>query len=59
MYIGRALREGHVIPGKVAPSHKVCYFAYKEDTAYESKYEILIAPYSSPRCANTTATITM
>ncbi|XP_047504846.1 uncharacterized protein LOC125049535 [Pieris napi] len=56
MYIGRAFRDGHIIPGKVAPSHKVCYFAYKEDTAYENNYEILVAPYSNPRFINSNTT---
>ncbi|CAK1544513.1 unnamed protein product [Leptosia nina] len=56
MYIGRAVRDGHLIPGKVAPSHSVCYFAYGNDTVYENNYEILVAPYSSPRCTNSIVT---
>ncbi|XP_047504813.1 uncharacterized protein LOC125049508 [Pieris napi] len=53
MYIGRVKQDGHIIPGKVAPTHCVCYFAYGEREAYESYYDILVGPYSSSRCSNT------
>ncbi|CAK1542276.1 unnamed protein product [Leptosia nina] len=49
MYVGRCQRDKHTIPGKVAPSYSVCFFPYNDEEAYEAVYEILVAPYSSPR----------
>ncbi|XP_045515934.1 uncharacterized protein LOC123708943 isoform X1 [Pieris brassicae] len=53
MYIGRVKYNGHIIPGKVAPTRRACYFAYSDKEAYESYYEILVCPHSNPRCTNT------
>ncbi|KAL4716567.1 hypothetical protein ACJJTC_010231 [Scirpophaga incertulas] len=54
LYVGRAFHEGHLIPGKVQPSHKVCYIAYDEREVAAKSYEILVAPYQNANCANTT-----
>ncbi|XP_063394952.1 uncharacterized protein LOC134679932 [Cydia fagiglandana] len=52
LYIGRALYEGHLIPGKVAPSHKVCYIPYEGREISVKKFEILVSPKENDRCVN-------
>ncbi|XP_038208146.1 uncharacterized protein LOC119829614 [Zerene cesonia] len=52
MYVGRAECDGHVIPGKVPPSYSVCFFPYNDAEVAKSHFEILVAPFSSPRCNN-------
>lgn len=42
LYIGRAEHNGHLIPGKVAPSHKVCYISFVGKEIAKNSYEILI-----------------
>lgn len=42
LYIGRSEHNGHLIPGKVAPSHKVCYISFDGKEIAKSSYEILI-----------------
>ncbi|CAK1542275.1 unnamed protein product [Leptosia nina] len=49
VYIGRCKRDKHTIPGKVANSDCVCFFPYNGEEIYDAEYEILVAPYSSPR----------
>ncbi|RVE54470.1 hypothetical protein evm_000955 [Chilo suppressalis] len=52
LYVGRAVYDGHVIPGKVQPSHKVCYIPYENREVAIKKYEILVSPSQNTRCAN-------
>lgn len=42
LYVGRAEHEGRMIPGKVAPSHQVCYVPYDGNEIAYSKYEIYV-----------------
>lgn len=43
LIIGRANHKGFFIPGKVQPSHKVCYVSHNgKEVAYRS-YEVLVA----------------
>ncbi|XP_023949043.1 uncharacterized protein LOC112053739 [Bicyclus anynana] len=44
LYVGRAIEHGHLIPGKVQPSHEVCYIPYKEREIAKKVYEILVNP---------------
>ncbi|XP_049873920.1 uncharacterized protein LOC126372285 [Pectinophora gossypiella] len=53
LYIGRAVHNGHIIPGKVQPSHKVCYIAFDGHEIAKKRYEILVEP-SNIRCVNKT-----
>ncbi|CAG4979729.1 unnamed protein product [Parnassius apollo] len=52
LYVGRAAHEGHLIPGKVSPSHRVCYIPYNNKEIPKSSYEILIVPKRNTRYAN-------
>lgn len=52
LYIGRVKHLNHVIPGKVQPSHKVCYVPYDGKEVGVENYEILINP-EKRRSANT------
>lgn len=51
LYIGRVRHLDHVIPGKVQPSHKVCYIPYDGKEIGVENYEILVLPGRN-RCAN-------
>ena len=51
LYIGRAKYQDHVIPGKVQPSHKVCYIPFDGKEVAMDTYEIMIIPELN-RCAN-------
>ncbi|KAI8438203.1 hypothetical protein MSG28_010821 [Choristoneura fumiferana] len=51
LYVGRAEYEGHLIPAKVQPSHKVCYFSYEGREVASKKYEILVIN-KNERCVN-------
>lgn len=42
MFVGRALYDDILMPGKIAPSHKVCYLAYEDRTVSNQSYEILV-----------------
>ncbi|XP_026319825.1 uncharacterized protein LOC113230218 isoform X2 [Hyposmocoma kahamanoa] len=42
LYIGRVEHNGHLIPGKVAPSHKVCYISFVGKEIAKNSFEILI-----------------
>lgn len=44
LYVGRVKIDGHIIPGKVQASHKVCYVAYDDKEKADSQYEILVVP---------------
>lgn len=52
LYVGRALHCGHLIPGKVQPSHRVCYIPYEGREIPHKKFEILVSPDTNTRCAN-------
>ncbi|XP_063357680.1 uncharacterized protein LOC134647312 isoform X1 [Cydia amplana] len=52
LYIGRVEHEGHLIPGKVQPSHRVCYFPYQGREVGSKKYEVLVVPTENERCVN-------
>ncbi|XP_014256355.1 uncharacterized protein LOC106670473 [Cimex lectularius] len=40
-YVGRALHNGATIPGKVLPSHGVCYVAWGGEEHGKTEYEVL------------------
>ncbi|XP_026732212.1 uncharacterized protein LOC113496988 [Trichoplusia ni] len=44
LYVGRARYFDHIIPGKVQPSHKVCYIAFDGKEVSVDNYEILVVP---------------
>ncbi|CAG4965565.1 unnamed protein product [Colias eurytheme] len=52
LYVGRVEHQGHYIPGKVQPSHKVCYIPYLGDEVGMSEFEILIQPHSNKYIAD-------
>lgn len=41
LYVGRASHEGALIPGKVVPSHGVCYIAWGGAEVPKSEYDVL------------------
>ncbi|XP_058979645.1 C3 and PZP-like alpha-2-macroglobulin domain-containing protein 8 [Musca domestica] len=45
LYIARAQHEGDMIPGKLHPSHGVCYVAYGGGEHGHSEYEVLCAGF--------------
>ncbi|KAG0425867.1 hypothetical protein HPB47_026992 [Ixodes persulcatus] len=60
IYIGRALQDGDVVPGKVVPSHSCCYVSYSGAEHCHREYQALISegsqfdwvPASDGRLAN-------
>ncbi|XP_064473156.1 natterin-3-like isoform X2 [Ornithodoros turicata] len=42
LFVGRAEHEGDALPGKVVPSHKVCYVAYGGSEHAKSSYQVLV-----------------
>ncbi|XP_032529132.2 uncharacterized protein LOC116779079 isoform X2 [Danaus plexippus] len=42
MFVGRAVHEDYYIPGKVVPSHRVCYVPYKGNEIAKPKYVTLV-----------------
>ena len=44
IYVGRAWEEGDSIPGKIVPSHGVCYVPFAGDERAHRTYEYLVAP---------------
>ncbi|XP_053617755.1 uncharacterized protein LOC128679495 [Plodia interpunctella] len=52
LYIGRAKQGDHIIPGKVHPSHKVCYVPYEGRECAHREYEILVSLEVNNRCSN-------
>ncbi|XP_050362317.1 uncharacterized protein LOC126781395 [Nymphalis io] len=51
-YIGRALCNGNLIPGKITPSHSVCYVPYDGIEIAKTEYEILVDPFKKKVYAN-------
>ncbi|XP_030022500.2 uncharacterized protein LOC115441739 [Manduca sexta] len=51
LYVGRALYYGHIIPGKVQPSHRVCYIPFNGKEIAVKNFEVLTVP-SKNRYAN-------
>ncbi|XP_015782147.1 natterin-3 [Tetranychus urticae] len=41
LYVGRALQDGECIPGKIVPSHGVCYVAYAGREHPHRVYQVL------------------
>ncbi|CAF4789226.1 unnamed protein product [Pieris macdunnoughi] len=52
LYVGRAKHLGHIIPGKVQPSHKVCYIPYDGREIAKMEYEILVCQSVNEHAAN-------
>lgn len=52
LYVGKAKHLGHIIPGKVQPSHKVCYIPYDGREIAKTDYEILVCPSINEHAAN-------
>ncbi|XP_052739355.1 uncharacterized protein LOC112053233 isoform X2 [Bicyclus anynana] len=55
LYVGRVVKSGHLLLGKVLMSHKVCYFPYKDREFSKQEYEILVNPeisMDSPNCCD-------
>ena len=44
IYIGRVNHGGDILPGKIVPSHNVCYVAYGGEEKAQSYYQALVAP---------------
>ncbi|RWS02449.1 uncharacterized protein B4U79_06516 [Dinothrombium tinctorium] len=44
IYVGRALHEGDVVPGKVVASHGCCYISYGGREHRKEEYQALISP---------------
>ncbi|CAG2111289.1 unnamed protein product, partial [Medioppia subpectinata] len=44
LFVGRAVQEGDTIPGKVVPSHGVCYVAYGGAEHGHRDYQVLTNP---------------
>ncbi|CAG9581154.1 unnamed protein product [Danaus chrysippus] len=42
MFVGSAIHEKYIIPGKVVPSHKVCYVPYDGREIAKPKYVTLV-----------------
>ncbi|KAL0901791.1 hypothetical protein ABMA27_006964 [Loxostege sticticalis] len=53
VYVGRAYYNGHLIPGKVDPSKKVCYICYEDKEVALEEFEILVDPNKNAHSANT------
>lgn len=44
LFVGRAHHEGALIPGKVKPSHSVCYVAWGGEEHGKTDYQVSIDP---------------
>lgn len=42
LYLGRAEHNGMMVPGKVHPSHSVCYVPYNGEEVAHTEYEIFV-----------------
>ncbi|XP_054162717.1 natterin-4-like [Oppia nitens] len=42
LYVGRVWENGDLIPGKIVPSHGVCYVAYGGNELAHQSYEVLV-----------------
>lgn len=40
LYVGRARHEGDLIPGKIVPSHGVCYISWGGQEHGKNEYEV-------------------
>ncbi|CAH0730199.1 unnamed protein product, partial [Brenthis ino] len=47
LYVGRVHYKGHLIVGKVQPSHKCCYFVYEDMANSNRIFEVLVVPNSN------------
>lgn len=52
LFIGRAKYQGHVIPGKVQMTHKVCYIPFKGREVAVIQFDVLTVPGANPYSAN-------
>ncbi|XP_054931366.1 uncharacterized protein [Dermacentor andersoni] len=46
-YVGRALHEGNLLPGKVVPSSGICYFGFDGKEPYTKDYQALVSDGAS------------
>ncbi|CAG2173166.1 unnamed protein product, partial [Oppiella nova] len=46
-FVGRALHEGDNIPGKVVPSHGICYVSYYYKEHQHQHYQVLTNPHGA------------
>ncbi|CAB3222313.1 unnamed protein product [Arctia plantaginis] len=42
LYFGRVLHEGGITPGKIQPSHGVCYYAFGGEERISHEYQVLV-----------------
>ena len=42
LFVGRALHEGGLVPGKVQPKHGCCYIAYGGEEISKEEFEVSI-----------------
>lgn len=42
LFIGRVVHEGHLLIGKIQPSHRVCYIAYETMEISFEDYEVYV-----------------
>ncbi|CAH0717169.1 unnamed protein product, partial [Brenthis ino] len=45
LYVGRVHYKGHLIVGKVQPSHSCCYFPYGDSELSAREFEVLVVPH--------------
>jgi hypothetical protein len=45
LYVGRANHEGALIPGKIVPSHGVCYIAWGGQEHGKEEYQVSLHSY--------------
>jgi hypothetical protein len=46
LYVGRARHEGALLPGKIVPSHGVCYVSWGGQEHGKNEYEVCGAGYT-------------
>lgn len=42
-YVGRVWHEGNIVPGKIVPIHKCCYFGWEGRESNHKQYEVLVS----------------
>ncbi|XP_072945898.1 uncharacterized protein [Epargyreus clarus] len=52
LFVGRAMYNDHLIPGKVQPSHRTCYIPYDNREIALKSYEILVIPHKNIHSGN-------